>query len=86
MTRLTTNWHAASRRAVTIAALAALASCAGIPTESAQDAPAPARPNDLHVNLLQNMERLNLQATHILPLHGRMVPVSELLTAVGRKS
>ena len=55
-------------------------------TPGPPNASAPAKPNDLHVNLLQNMERLNLQATHILPLHGRMVPVSELLTAVGRKS
>ena len=38
-----------------------------------------------HVNLVQNIERLNLEVGRILPLHGRMVPLSELLMAVGRK-
>ena len=46
---------------------------------------APARPNDLHVNLVQNIERLGLQVDRILPLHGRMVPMAELLSMVGRK-
>lgn len=50
------------------------------------NAPPPAKPNDLNVNLLQNMERLNLQVEQILPLHGRMVTVTELRTAVGRKN
>ncbi len=54
-------------------------------TPGAPNAPAPARPNDLHVNLVQNIERLNLKVDQILPLHGRMVPLSELYTAVGRK-
>lgn len=45
----------------------------------------PARPNDLHVNLVQNLERLKLPVTTLLPLHGRIVPVSELYTAIGRK-
>ena len=49
-------------------------------------APPPATPNALHVNLVQNMERLNLQVEKILPLHGRVVPVAELYTAVGRKN
>jgi hypothetical protein len=40
----------------------------------------------LHVNLVQNMERLNLQVEKILPLHGRVVPVAELYTAIGRKN
>ena len=55
-------------------------------TPGPPNAAAPARPNDMHVNLVQNMERLNMQVTSILPLHGRKVPVSELYTAVGRKS
>ena len=46
----------------------------------------PARPNDLHVNLVQNIERLGLQVDRILPLHGRIVPMSELLAMVGRRS
>ena len=55
-------------------------------TPAPPNAPAPARPNDLTVNLVQNMERLQLRPTRILPLHGRMVPVSELMTAAGRGS
>jgi len=54
-------------------------------TPAAPGAAAPARPNDLHINLVQNIERLNLQVAQILPLHGRMVPYSELLAAIGRK-
>ena len=45
--------------------------------------PAPANIN--HVNLADNVERLKLPVERILPLHGRMVPVSELYTAIGRK-
>lgn len=48
--------------------------------------PAPAQPNANNVNLAQNIERLGLDVDRILPLHGRMVPVGELYTAVGRKS
>jgi glyoxylase-like metal-dependent hydrolase (beta-lactamase superfamily II) len=54
-------------------------------TPGAPNAPAPAVPNALHVNLVQNMERLKLDVAQILPLHGRMVPVSELYTAIGKK-
>ena len=42
-------------------------------------------PNALHVNLVQNMERLKLDVAQILPLHGRIVPVGELYTAIGKK-
>ncbi len=45
----------------------------------------PAKPNDNHLNLVQNIERLKLSVDRILPLHGRMVPVAELYTAIGRK-
>ena len=48
--------------------------------------PPPAQPNANNVNLAQNIERLRLDVDRILPLHGRMVPVGELYTAVGRKS
>ena len=54
-------------------------------TPGAPNTPAPAVANPLHVNLVQNMERLNLSVDQILPLHGRMVPVAELYTAIGRK-
>jgi glyoxylase-like metal-dependent hydrolase (beta-lactamase superfamily II) len=55
-------------------------------TPGAPNTPPPATPNALHVNLVQNIERLGLQVERILPLHGRMVPLSELLAMVGRKS
>jgi len=55
-------------------------------TPGAPNTPPPAVPNALHVNLVQNVERLGLQVERILPLHGRMVPMSELLAMVGRKS
>ena len=55
-------------------------------TPAPPNTPTPARPNDLHVNLVQNLERLNLKVEQILPLHGRMVPLSELYTAVGKKN
>ena len=54
-------------------------------TPGAPNTPAPAVPNALHVNLVQNMERLKLDVAQILPLHGRMVPVAELYTAIGKK-
>lgn len=49
------------------------------------NAPAPAVPNGNHVNLVENIERLQLKVERILPLHGRMVPVADLYTAIGRK-
>ena len=45
----------------------------------------PAQPNGNHLHLVQNMDQLKLAVDRILPLHGRMVPVSELYSAVGRK-
>ena len=44
--------------------------------------PSPPNPND--VNLVENIERLKLAIDRILPLHGRVVPVADLYTAVGR--
>ena len=38
----------------------------------------PAQPNALHVNLVQNVQRLGWDPERILPLHGRVVPYSEL--------
>jgi glyoxylase-like metal-dependent hydrolase (beta-lactamase superfamily II) len=54
-------------------------------TPGAPNAPAPAVPNALHVNLVQNIERLKLGIDQILPLHGRVVPLSELYAAIGKK-
>lgn len=53
-------------------------------TPGAPGAPAPAVPNDNNVNLLRNIEQLKLDVERIAPLHGRVVPLRELLTAVGR--
>jgi glyoxylase-like metal-dependent hydrolase (beta-lactamase superfamily II) len=49
------------------------------------NAPAPAKPNPYHLNLIDNIERLKLDVGRILPLHGRIVPVSELYATAGRK-
>ena len=49
------------------------------------NAPPPAVPNANHVNLVQNIERLNLAVDRILPLHGRVVPLAELHRTIGRK-
>ena len=54
-------------------------------TPGAPNTPAPAVPNALHVNLVQNIERLKLGIDQILPLHGRVVPLSELYAAIGKK-
>jgi glyoxylase-like metal-dependent hydrolase (beta-lactamase superfamily II) len=43
--------------------------------------PPPATPNALHVNLVTNVQRLNMDVDRILPLHGRVVPFSELRAA-----
>jgi glyoxylase-like metal-dependent hydrolase (beta-lactamase superfamily II) len=45
----------------------------------------PAKPNDNHVNLVENIERLKLSVERIAPLHGRVVPLAELYSMVGRK-
>ena len=54
-------------------------------TPGAPNAATPAQINGNNLNLVQNMDRLKLAVDRILPLHGRMVPVAELYTAVGRK-
>jgi glyoxylase-like metal-dependent hydrolase (beta-lactamase superfamily II) len=41
-------------------------------------------PNPFSVNLNENIERLNLSVDRILPLHGRIVPLAELLRAIGK--
>ena len=54
-------------------------------TPGAPNTPTPARINDNNLGLAQNMDRLQLNVERILPLHGRVVPVTELYTAIGRK-
>ncbi len=54
-------------------------------TPAAPNSPPPPAPNANHVNLVQNIESLGLNVDRILPLHSRVVPMSELLAAIGRK-
>lgn len=53
-------------------------------TPGAPNAPPPAVPNANHLNLIANIERLQLKVERILPLHGRVVALSELYTAAGK--
>ena len=53
-------------------------------TPAAPNTPPPSPPNANHVNLVQNIERLGWNPERILPLHGRIVPYTELRAAVGR--
>lgn len=48
--------------------------------------PPPPAPNANHVNLVQNIERLDLKPQRILPLHGRVVPIAELYAQIGRSA
>jgi len=54
-------------------------------TPGPPNSPPPPVPNANHVNLVQNIERLGLDVDRILPLHSRVVPMAELLAAIGRK-
>jgi glyoxylase-like metal-dependent hydrolase (beta-lactamase superfamily II) len=53
-------------------------------TPPAQNAPPPAAPNPFSVNLHENIERLKLTVDRIAPLHGRIVPLGDLLKAIGK--
>ena len=53
-------------------------------TPAAPNTPPPAVPNANNVNLVDNIERLKLTVDRILPLHGRIVPLSELYTVAQR--
>jgi glyoxylase-like metal-dependent hydrolase (beta-lactamase superfamily II) len=53
-------------------------------TPAPPNSPPPPAPNANNVNLVQNLERLGLQPERIVPLHGRVVPMSELAAAIGR--
>jgi glyoxylase-like metal-dependent hydrolase (beta-lactamase superfamily II) len=55
-------------------------------TPAPPNATPPAQPNPNHVNLYENIERLKLTVEHILPLHGRKVPLSELQKWIGKAS
>jgi glyoxylase-like metal-dependent hydrolase (beta-lactamase superfamily II) len=53
-------------------------------TPPAPNTPPPAVANANNVNLVDNIERLKLAVDRILPLHGRVVPSSELYAATRR--
>jgi glyoxylase-like metal-dependent hydrolase (beta-lactamase superfamily II) len=55
-------------------------------TPPAPNTPPPAQPHPAQVNLHDNIGGLKLDVDRILPLHGRIVPVSELLKAIGKSS
>jgi hypothetical protein len=53
-------------------------------TPSAPNAPPPAVPNANNLNLIANIERLKLAVDRIAPLHGRVVPLSELYATASK--
>ena len=53
-------------------------------TPGPPNSPPPFVPNANNLNLVDNIERLGLAVDRILPLHGRVVPLSELYAAVGK--
>ena len=54
-------------------------------TPGPPNTPPPAQLNPNNTNLVDNLARLKLSVDRILPLHGRVVPSSELYAAVGGK-
>ena len=53
-------------------------------TPAPPNTPPPFAANPNHVNLIDNIERLQLAVERILPLHGRVVPVTDLYLAAAR--
>ena len=53
-------------------------------TPAAPNTPPPDVANLNNLNLIANIERLGLAVDRILPLHGRVVPLSELYSAAGK--
>jgi glyoxylase-like metal-dependent hydrolase (beta-lactamase superfamily II) len=53
-------------------------------TPGPPNSPPPAQVNPNHTNLVDNLARLKLGADRILPLHGRVVPTTDLYVAVGQ--
>ena len=46
----------------------------------------PAQANPFTVNLYENVQRLKLDVAQVAPIHGRLVPWSELLKAIGKQN
>jgi glyoxylase-like metal-dependent hydrolase (beta-lactamase superfamily II) len=57
---------------------------ADVYTPPAPNTPPPAQPHPAQVNLHDNIGGLQLAVDQLLPLHGRIVPLAELLKAIGR--
>jgi len=53
-------------------------------TPLAPNAQLPTTPNANNVNLIANIERLKLAVERIAPLHGRVVPLTELYTTASK--
>ena len=53
-------------------------------TPLALNAPPPATPPPAMVNLYENIQRLNLDVSRIVPLHGRIVELAELKKTIGK--
>ena len=54
-------------------------------TPGPPNSPPPAQVNPNNANLVDNLATLNLPVDRILPLHGRVVPLSDLYVSVGAK-
>jgi glyoxylase-like metal-dependent hydrolase (beta-lactamase superfamily II) len=54
-------------------------------TPGPPNAPPPAQTNPNNANLVDNLAKLKLPVDRILPLHGRVVPLSDLYAAAGAK-
>jgi glyoxylase-like metal-dependent hydrolase (beta-lactamase superfamily II) len=54
-------------------------------TPGAAGAEPPKVPSPAAVNLEANVRRLNIDVDRIVPIHGRVVPYSDLLAAIGKK-
>lgn len=52
-------------------------------TPGAEGAAPPATPNPYSVNLHDNITRLNLDVTHLAPIHGRLVTMADLRREIG---
>jgi hypothetical protein len=53
-------------------------------TPAPPNTPAPSPANPFSVNLAENISRIGLAADHLLPLHGRLVSLTDLYKAIGR--
>jgi glyoxylase-like metal-dependent hydrolase (beta-lactamase superfamily II) len=53
-------------------------------TPTAPNAPLPATPSPFAINLYENIQRLKVEVVSIAPLHGRVVPLTDLAAAIGK--